>query len=55
MNPHAKEAWFVHYLEEKVYQSDIWFDTGLWVEVGGLGLVICTVSLNTGWSCNAGF
>ena len=32
MNPHAKEAWFVHYLEEKVYQNDIWFDTGLWVD-----------------------
>lgn len=55
MNPHHKETWFSHYSEEKEYKDDKWFDTGLWVEVGGLGLVICTVSLNTGWSCNVGF
>ena len=55
MNPHAKEDWFLHYLAEKDYVGDEWRDTGLWVEVGGLGLVICTISINTGYSCNAGF
>ena len=55
MNPYAKEAWFVHYLDEKDYVNDVWHDTGLWVEVRGLGLVICTISISTGWSCNAGF
>ena len=48
MNPHAKEAWFVHYLDEKDYVNDVWHDTGLWVEVRGLGLVICTISISTG-------
>ena len=55
MNPHVKEAWFLHYSEEAAYPNDIWYDSGLWVEVGGLGLVICTISINTGSGCNVGF
>ena len=55
MNPHVKEAWFLHYLEEKEYEVDKWHDTGLWVEVGGLGLIICTISSSLGYDCNAGF
>ena len=54
MNPHGKEAWFLHYLEEKQYMKDIWYDSGSWVEVGGLALVICTISINTG-DTNVGF
>ena len=55
MNPHVKENWFLYYLAENYYVGDEWHDTGLWVEVGGLGLVICTISILVDYSCNAGF
>ena len=29
MNPHVKEAWFVHYLEETRYPGDEWRDMGI--------------------------
>lgn len=55
MNPHVKEDWFFNYSEERTYVNDQWYDTGLWVKMGGLGLVICTISSAGGGSCNAGY
>ena len=54
MNPHVKEAWFVHYLEETRYPGG-WQDMGIGVEVGGLGLIICTINVGVAYSGTIGF
>ena len=56
MNPHVKESYYVNYLDEKSYANIDWLDLdGFWVEVGGLALVICTVSISTGYGANVAF
>ncbi|MEN0016674.1 MAG: hypothetical protein AAF706_03610 [Bacteroidota bacterium] len=54
MNPHQKENHVV-LLEEPEYRVDKWYDMEMGVEVGGLGLIICTISFSAWNSCNAGF
>ena len=55
MNPYVKETMSYYFLGEKSFENDVWFDTGLWVEVGGLGLVICSISASLRFNCNNGF
>ncbi|XP_031551710.1 uncharacterized protein LOC116288976 [Actinia tenebrosa] len=55
MNPYVKETYYTHRVDEEGYDNVAWHDVGMWVEVGGTALVICTISINANTHANVGF